>query len=493
MKKELLRASHLTLSRNADRILSGISFCLYEGEILGITGINGVGKTMLAQILAGVTTPDSGRLFLDNAELDLQSPRDAIRSKIGYVAEPPQFLANMTVAENLIIGTDKKARLYRSRRALNEYARRILSRYRFNVNPKAMPDSLSYFQLKAVQIARQLAARPRVLVFDGLADSFSDNELEDLLTIFAQMTAEGTAIIYTSHNYEDVIRLADRILVLRSSCLIAEVPKERFNRDSIKCLMYGEETHTKPPERAGGERSEVFRVSGLSAGSLDSLSFSVRLGEILGITELSGNGRSVLAECLCGDIPIRSGNVYIDGVARRIESPRDAINSGIGLYYEKRNKMLLNDRDPVFMNISAGVLERISAAGVLSRAKEEVLTREYCARFGIRGDLRQKIGSLNGSALAKIALARCMTGNPRILILNEPNRELDGRSIVTLRNILEEIRHTCGIIIIFSKIDALSKHCDRTLVIHKNKSVGEIGKGMLSYEEILRVIEGGGK
>ncbi len=335
MKKEVLRVRNLTLGRNGEKIISNISLCLYEGEILGIAGINGVGKTLLAQIFAGITAPDSGHLQLDGAELKMRSPRDAIRSKIGYVSEEPQLLSNMTVAENLIIGLDKSPKLYYSHRSLYENARRILESFEFEINPKAMPPSLSYFQMKEVQIARQLAARPRVLIFDGVANSFSESETANLKRTFERAARDGTAILYATHNYEDAIRLTDRILVLRNACIVAEVPKERFDKDTVRRLMYGKASAEKKAltgNRAVSPGAEVFRVENLSAGPLQSLSFSVALGEILGITELAGSGKSVLAECLAGDVPMRGGIVWVDGVQRRIKSPRDAQRSGIGTF-----------------------------------------------------------------------------------------------------------------------------------------------------------------
>ncbi|HCC35147.1 MAG TPA: hypothetical protein DEQ02_05735 [Ruminococcaceae bacterium] len=492
MKSEVLRARNLTLSRNGEKIISNISLSLYKGEILGVAGINGVGKTLLAQIFAGIMAPDSGHIFLDDAELNLRSPRDAIRGKIGYVSEEPQLLPNMTVAENLIIGLDKNPKLYYSRHALYENARRILKYFEFDINPKAMPPSLSYFQMKEVQVARQLAARPRVLVFDGVANSFSESETANLKRTFERAAKDGAAIIYATHNYEDAIRLTDRILVLRNACIVAELPKENFDKDTLRHLMYGK---TAPGWKALAQNTaappgrEVFRVERLSAGTLESLSFSVALGEILGITELTGNGKSVLAECLAGGLPMRGGTVWVEGVRRKLTSPRDAQRSGIGLYFERRERMLLSDCDPVYMNISQGVLSRISSLGVLSRKKEELLAREYCERFGVDNDIGQNLGRLNSAALAKIALARCMAGNPRVLILNEPNRELDSESVLILRDILEEIRKTCGIVIIFSKIDPLVQCCDRTLVIRGGRSPGEIAGDRLSYEEIIRLTE----
>lgn len=500
MKSETLSVDNLSMNLYTEQILSNITFKLYDEEILGIVGINGAGKTMLAQMLAGLIIPDSGKISVDGAELNLNSPIASIRCRIGYIDENLQLIRNMTVAENLVIGIDANPRLYYSRRTLFTYAQRILERYHCTVDPRLTVQSLTHFQIMQVQIARQLANRPRVLVFDDPANTFTRKEFKYLETVFRQATSQGTAIVYITHNYDGVMRVANRILVLRQAVIVAELTHNGYGYDGdvIDRIMYGNELKATSKERsavrneATRQKREILRVSKLCADEMKAVSFSLNEGEILAIGGLDSSGKSTLAKCLGGHHRIESGKVYFDGIPKRIRSPHDAIRNGIGFYSKKRDEMLLNNNDPIYMSISMGILNRIAAVGIMRKRYEELLAKEYCMQFGIDIDVRCKLGTLNNSTLSKIALACCLATNPRILILDEPNRELDNNGVLTLCSILQKLRKTCAILVIISKIDAIAEICSRSLIMNEGMIIGELEEGELSNDAILHLIKSKG-
>lgn len=497
MRAEVLSVKNLTFSNSAGRVLSNISFHLYRGEILGIVGINGVGKTVLAQLLAGLLPPESGKIVLEEgAAAPGGAGQELLRGMVGYVGEEPQLIENLTVAENLVLGVNPRRRLYYSRRHLYNHARQILAGYHFTVNPLARVSTLSYAQMKEVQLARQLSSRPEVLILDEVADAFSDDALSNLQKIFHALTGEGTSIIYTSHNYEDVMRFATRILVLRGAAIVAELPQPRFERKTLRRIIYGGDPTASAraePEAARVRRTDeqpaALRVCNLQAGDLKPVSFAVQRGEILGIAGMVNSGKSLVSQCIGGHLPAERGQIFVRGVLRRIRSPRDAIKSGIGLCMEKRSEMLLGREESISMDISLGVIERIGSAGILSRRRERLLAEEYCKQLGIQRRPEACTATLNNADLTKIALARCMAANPGVLVLDEPNRELDIEGVRSLCGLLDTLRKSCGIILLFSKIDDLALCCDRVLVMHAGEIIGELGKGAVSYSAILRMVE----
>ncbi|OUN85340.1 hypothetical protein B5G06_03250 [Flavonifractor sp. An52] len=497
MRREVLSGRNLTFHNRAGCIISNVSLHLYQGEILGIVGINGPGKTILAQLLAGILQPDSGKIVLGEVGQGEQASSELLRARVGYVGEEPELLENLTVAENLMIGIQAEPWLYASRKRLYQKAKVLLEKHGFEADPKARVSALTYTQCKEVQLARQLVTRPNILVLDDLAESFSSTGQRRLADILRTLAQAGSAIIYTSHRYEDLLPVVDRLLVLRAGMVVAESQREQFCPDRIRRLLYGGDplaTSLPVADRAISHQTgeEVLRLSEVRAASLKPVSFSVRRGEIVGIAGLVGSGKSILVQCIGGHRPIEGGRLYIQGRRCVLNSPRDAVKHGIGLCLERHSDML-QENASIMSNISLSVINRVGTFGILSRKKERLLAAEYCTLLEIPHKPDERLAVLSDSDAAKVALARCMAASPLVLVLDEPNRELDPGGVQRLCALLHRLRNTCGIVVSFSKMDDLAACCDRILILHEGTVIGETRRNDLSYADMLRMIEKGGE
>lgn len=498
MRREVLSGRNLSLYGRAGCILSNVSLHLYQGEILGIVGINGPGKTVLAQILAGILQPDGGKIILGETGQGEQASSELLRARVGYVGEEPELLENLTVAENLMLGLQTEPHLYASRKGLYQKAKALLAHYGFEADPKARVSDLTYAQCKQVQLARQLITRPNILVLDDLAESFSSSGQRQLAGILRTLVQAGSAVVYTSHSYEELLPFVDRLLVLRAGLMVAELQREQFEPERIRRLLYGGDPAAGSPSAASPAPSlqlgeEVLRLSQVRVSGLKPVSFSVRRGEIVGIAGLVGSGKSILVQCIGGHRTIEGGSIYIQGHRCVLTSPRDAIKHGIGLCLERHSDMLLQENETIMANISLGVINRLGRFGILSRKKERLLAAEYCAQLEISHSPEERLAALSDSDAAKVAMARCMAASPLVLVLDEPNRGLDTCGVQNLCGLLHRLRKTCGIVISFSKMDDLAACCDRIMVLHEGAVIGETRQSDLSYADVLRMIEKGGE
>ena len=488
MKREVLGIKNISYKTTAESILNHISFSLYEGEILGIVGINAAGKSTLAKIIAGVLEPSRGKV--------IASYSDDIGSCIGYISEAPDLLPNMTVAENLFLGQSEHNGVFLNRIRLKKMAQNVLSGFGLHINPSLEAAQLTYPQKKLVHIARQLIHPPRVLVIDELTDGFSEKEIDMLYNIIRNVTSKGTSIVYTAHNYIEVMRFSDRLLILRDGSLLAEFSSPYKDRETIRKAVYHvdntlDEKHKRlqEPKETDKEASPVLEVQHLYSEHIRDVSFVLNKGEILGITGFIGSGKTELAKCIGGHIPDYRGGLVLNGKMITCRSPKQAIINRICLCLEDRKEMLLPLSQSIRMNLSMTVLNRISRWSFIQKKKEDLLADEYIKRFGIGRDGASRAEVLNNAALTKVAIAKCMVTNPKLIILDEPTRELDQNGVRDLCTILNGISKTCGVIVVYSKFDALAEICDRTIVLHKGRLAGELGTGEGTYDRIGQLIE----
>ena len=354
---------------------------------------------------------------------------------------------------------------------------------------------MTYTQRKQVYIARQLVNLPKILIVDELTEGFSEQEIDLLYNIIQDAHKAGTSIIYTTHNYVEAMRFCNRLQVLREGMLVAEFSRPYYDRKIIRNAVYQTDTTKVANEMSVNNSSSmnemipIFEVRHINSEHINDASFVLNKGEILGITGFAGSGKTELAKCIGGFTSNYTGEIILHGKHISCHSPKQAIANKVCLCPEDRKEMLLTPSQSIKMNLSMMVLERISKWFFIKKKKESILAEEYCKLFNIEKGIDCKIGELNNALLAKISIAKCMVANPHILILDEPTRELDQYGVKDLCRILGEISKRCGIIITYTKFDELAEMCDRVIVLHKGRIIGELGKGEGTYNKIGKLIE----
>lgn len=489
MIEEVLSIMGISFVKDNNHILNNVSFNLYKGEMLGIIGINGVGKSTLAKILAGLEQPDSGKIFINQQEIRFALPIDAIGCGVGYVGEYPSLLPNLTVTENLFIGINEGKGLFTNKRQQHKRARTILNRFGFRVNERALAGALSFSSKKMVQIVRQFAKASKLLVLDDVAEGLSPSEVENLFDIITTIKNNGIPIICISHNYKTLLNYADRILIMRDGALTAEFTAEEIEEKKVVRAIYDREdaeNWESAKDFRVGEK-EIFRVQNYSMDGLFNISFSVKEGEILGITGLAGSGRTKLVEGLFGLHVNHSGLILIDGHRVSIRSPRDAIKNGLVLCMEDRTEMLLVDKDTLLLNMSLNCIDRIGKFGIISRRRERLFAQHLVKLYGIDKDLGQLMREQNKTAQNKVALAKSMATNPKILIFDEPTREFDIEAKKEFMRTIRSLRRGRGIILVFSDMDYMSRICDRVIVMDRGRIIGEVA-GAPEEDLLLQIL-----
>lgn len=493
MRKRVLSVRNICFSAEIDNILSDISFDLYQGEILGIVGINGVGKTLLAKIISGLEAPDSGLMRLEERLIKPEEFGRGILEGIGYVGEKTEILPNLTVAENLFIGINETRGVFLRHFRLNHMAETIFEEYHFALNPTMPASRLNNAQSMQLWLARQLLKKPRIIVLDDITGVFSENEYENVRAVLLGYVSNGGTLICFSHNYSDIFRLANRILILRNNTLVLEIENEEIDKYLLKKVMYGTESLSVPSLQEAGlvkgdNQGELLRLDQICVGNLNNLSLSLMHNEILGIIGINGCGKTDLIFGLSGILPIVGGTVWLDGKRVSITSPKSAIDLGIVTCHENREDMLFMDRNSIRLNVTANTLDRISRGPFISSRREEIMTSENCRLVGLENNISKPMMELNNANLMKVILARCISSNPRLLLLDEPNKELDRRGIQELCELLTKEKKRASIIIALSKIDDIANICDKILIMHGGTLVASFDKGMLDYDTLMDVV-----
>lgn len=490
----VLSVRNLCISSETETLLENISFDLFKGESLGIVGLNGVGKTLLAKMLCGWLRPDSGTVTLDGRRVVAREAREETFAGIGYVSETPNVLPNLSVAENLFIGENAMRGVFMRRRRMVRMAETVFGEYHFRLDPRASAATLTCAQRTMLMVARQLLRIPKALIIDDLAGTFSENELENLDQVVEEYLSRGGTLIYTTHNYADVMRRASRILVLRDSALVAEFESRDLDKRLLRKILYDVDAlmpaMAASATRDGDSREELLSLENVSAGHVRELSLCLHRGEILGLAGVVGSGKSDLLQCLSGLRPAESGTIRFQGRRVEINSPRDAIRLGIAACPDSREDILLSPNDSIRVNVTLRVLKRISVGPFLSRRRERLLADEHCRQLSLGGNVHRKLRELNNASLLKLALAQCIASNPQVLLLDEPNREMDRNGIRELCGILENQRAHCGMLLAFSKLDEMTDLCDHVLVMNGGRCVAVTEKGVLTYDNMMSIIMG---
>jgi len=490
----LLTLDGVTKTFPGVRALSSVSLALYPGQVTALVGENGAGKSTLVKILTGIHRPDEGRLSIDGQARTLGSPHDAARAGITAIHQETVLFDDLSVAENIFIGHAPRTRFgLIDTRAMHREAARLLRRIGASLDPAARLRDLGIASKHLVAIARALSIDARVVVMDEPTAALSHKEIEELYELVETLKADGKAILFISHKFDEIFRIADRYTVFRDGEMAGSGLITDTDSDALVRLMVGRSVEGIFPAGSGRFGETVMEVRGYSHPTeFDSIGFSLRRGEILGFYGLVGAGRSECMQSLFGVSRPSAGHVEIDGRELRARSPADAIAQGLVYVPEDRGGQGAITGLPIVGNVSLPSLGGLSRRGFVAMAAEFALAREYTARLDLRASaLDQPVGTLSGGNQQKVVIAKWLATRPLVIILDEPTKGIDIGSKAAVHAFMRELADDgLAVIMVSSEIPEVLGMSDRVIVMREGRQVAEFDRDVASPEALVRAAAG---
>jgi ribose transport system ATP-binding protein len=474
--------------------LKGVDLTVWPGEIHALMGENGAGKSTLMKILAGAYTATSGEILIDGRPHAIKGPKDALAAGITLIYQEMQLAPNLTVAENIFLGSELARGGLVQRKEMINQAQAVIDRLgaQFKASDRVM--TLTIAEQQQVEIARALHRNSRVLVMDEPTAALSSRETQRLFELILRLRDEGMAIIYISHRMAEVYELSDRVSVLRDGQYVGSLTRDNLNASELVRMMVGRplsDLFNKERDIPPGQPR--LRVEDLTdGGKVKASSLVVRAGEIVGLAGLVGAGRSELAQLIFGVRRATGGVIEIDGEPVVIHSPRAAIELGIGFLTENRKEQGLFLEMAAQENITMATLERDARWGMLNRKKAQTLSDDAISLLNIRVPHAQvRAGGLSGGNQQKLLISRWVAIGPRILLLDEPTRGVDvGAKSEIYRIMTQMARQGVAILMISSELPEVVGMSDRVYVMREGSIAGELQAGDISQESIMTLATG---
>lgn len=490
-EKVMISMRGIQKSFSSVQVLKGINLDVYEGEVHALVGENGAGKSTLMNIISGVLPANEGKIYLDGQEVHFRDPDDAQRSGIGFVHQELALCPHVTVAENIFIHRLPSKKGVVDRAKLNAMAEKALSPFNTSIRPEQKLLELSVAQQQLVEIAKALALNCKVLIFDEPTSSLNDAEVEALFGVIRDIKKQGISVIYISHKLSELTEICDRVTVLRDGVVIDTHRVSEVTAESIVSEMVGKELKSFYPPKSEKIGRPILEVKNFNSRShFSNISFTLKQGEILGISGLVGAGRTEVMRAICGIDHCESGQVLLEGSPLRIHNYRAAIYNGICYLPEDRKADGLFLEMSITRNLVALIIRKISKYGLVVRKSVNSLTEEYRRKLNIKfADPNQKVASLSGGNQQKVLIAKLLVSNPKVIIMDEPTRGIDVGAKTEVHNILRELCNSgVGVIVISSEMPEIVGLCDRVMVMHEGKMVGELDGNEITQDHIIASI-----
>jgi ABC-type sugar transport system ATPase subunit len=490
----ILEAKNISKTFPGVKALDSVSLQLRKGEVLALVGENGAGKSTFTKILAGLYRTDSGSgdIILDGEELHLDNAKEARDKGLITVFQELSLVPELSVAENIFLGNLPKTSLgLIDWQTLNKKGAEILAELELDISPKELVVNLSISKQQMVEIARALSQGAKVIIFDEPTSSLTEAEKDILFRIIKKLRTRGVAIMYITHKMDEVFEITDRIEVLRDGKNSGVLITDKASLDDIIQLMIGRiiDDYFHKNEAVKGE--EVLRIEGFTrTGLFEDISFSVKAGEVVGLYGLVGAGRSELAESVFGARSVDKGKLFIDGEEVHIRSTFDAVSMKMGFLPEDRKEQGLVLGMSCKENMSIAKLPWIKKYGFLLVAEEKKIYDEYKQKLSISTPgPQQKVVKLSGGNQQKIVLAKWLSLNPRILILDEPTRGIDVGSKAEIHKLIAKLAEEgMAVIVISSEMPEIMGVSDRIITMREGKITGEFSGDDITEDKLITAI-----
>ncbi|EOD01779.1 ribose ABC transporter ATP-binding protein RbsA [Caldisalinibacter kiritimatiensis] len=490
MKDIVLEMKNITKEFPGVKALDNVNLRVYKGNVMALLGENGAGKSTLMKILSGVYKKDVGKIIYEGKEVEFKTPKESQEKGISIIHQELNLIPELTIGENIFLGREPLTSFRKiDWDKLYKDSKELLNRLGVDEDPRKPVSELSIGQQQMVEIAKALSLNAKIIIMDEPTDALTDKETESLFKVINELKNEGRSIIYISHRLNEIFEICDDVTVLRDGEFIGENSINELNEDKIIEMMVGRKLTEQFPRVDVEKGDVVLKVKELSNDYVKNINFTLRRGEILGISGLMGAGRTELAKTIFGALKKESGEIYLEGKEININSPKDALKEGIAYVSEDRKSEGLILGLSVAENMSISSLKQLTGfLGKIDRNKEKKEVEGYVDKISIKTpSIEQKIKNLSGGNQQKVAIAKSLMTSPKVLILDEPTRGVDVGAKKEIYDIINKFKKEgMSIIMISSEIQEILGMSDRILVMHDGEITGELDIDNASQETIMK-------
>ena len=484
----LIELKNITKIFPGVKALSDVCFTLYPGEIHSLCGENGAGKSTLIKVMTGAHAADGGEYYIDGKPVHIHSTQEGIAYGVSCVYQELSIAPQLDIAHNLFIGNlPMKGKLVNHKKLYADSAE-ILKLLDMDISPRTIAGDLSVGQQQMIEIGRAVTRNARCIIMDEPTSSLSEAETETLFKIIDILQKRGIAIVYISHKLDEVMRLSDRITVIRDGQNIITMNAAETTQEKLISNMLGRSLETMYDKQEVEIGEPVLQVEGLTReGVFSDISFDVRASETVGFFGLVGAGRSEIMRAIFGVDKYNAGSVLVCGKPLKPHDPNAAISAGVGFCTEDRKKEGLMLSLSILLNMTLVKLPDISPAGVVNRREQKSLANNYVDAISIKTpSLTQLAGNLSGGNQQKVVVAKWLMMDPKLLIVDEPTRGIDVGSKAEIYSLLTELsKRGVAVIVVSSEIEEIIGTCDRVITICEGKMTGNYKVDEVDAEQIL--------
>ncbi len=476
------------------KALSEVHIEVKTGEVHAIVGENGAGKSTLMNIISGVLQPDEGRIIFQGKAVRFANPNEAQSAGIGFVHQELALCQHINVSENIYMGRYETGAFgFLKRKKLYADVAELLKVFKTNIKPESKVGDLNIADQQIVEIAKAISLQCKLLILDEPTSSLSDSETEILFNIIRKLKRDGISVLYISHRIAEIFEVCDRVSVLRDGIYINTFNVKKVTPQQVVESMVGRELHDFYPEKSKEAGEKLLEVTGLSSqGVFEDINFELRRGEILGFSGLIGSGRTEVARAVCAIDSYDAGEVTYLGEKVAFATYAEAIRKGLCYLTEDRKQQGLFLNLSVKNNINAAIIDMISKYLIISKRQEADNAAEHVKKLNIKvADVEQDANSLSGGNQQKAMIAKGLSVNPAVIIMDEPTRGIDVGAKAEIHNMLRRLANSgIGVMIISSELPEIIGMCDRVVVMHEGRITGEVSAGEITEKNIIMMASG---
>ena len=496
MNDEIVNVENICKSFSTVEVLHNISFGIRRGEILGIIGENGAGKSTMMKILSGVYELSSGQIFFEGKPVQIDSPQDAKKMGISIIPQEFNLINDLSVYNNVFLGSEllKKNGLL-DKTTMKERTRELLTSLEVELSPDAQIGDLSTAEKQMVEISKAIAFESRILIMDEPTSVLTSHEINILFNLMRKLKEKGLTIVYISHKLKEVKEICDRVMVLRDGNFVLNEEIDKISPEKMAQSMVGRELSQVFPEKVKPEEEIVFEVKNISVPDvIKNISFNLKKGEILGLGGLVGAGRTEVSEAIMGIRKITEGEIFINGTSLKIKNPEDAVKAGLSYLSEDRQGSGIITSFSVAHNITLVSLPAYSdnPAQWIDKPGELETAEKYKNLFNLKAaSLQTPLEFLSGGNQQKVSMSKSIDTKPMVLIVDEPTRGIDVSAKQEIYHFIHDlVQNNVSCIFISSEMEELIGMCHRVVVMKDGEVTGTLEDTKITEEEIMLLATG---